>query len=266
MPSMLKYIPLPQAKSVNWQISYLKTLSHPMDGKWLNSAQGEQFWKIKYEGKEIGFYCIDNRAYLLQFFLYPTSLFLGEQIFRELRETKGLKGAWVSTADALMLGNSLSFAKHLRTSDYLFVEAGPTVPQIKQHLLTAHRASWADLGAAIAFYTENLGSSEQWARTYAQKNIYKRQLFLFEKENKTAGVGEFRQNDWHPPYVDLGVVVAKDFRGRQFASSIMAWMRTYAQRQQKIPICSCQKSNLKSFHALLRAGFAPKYKLLKIRF
>ncbi len=261
----LKLIPLPQRQSVVWQKRYLEGLQHPMDGMWLHHAQKGQFWKIRFYGEDIGFFCLKQAVEIVQFFVLPQRLPIASSIFRYICQVFRLKRAIVSTADALLLSVGLECTTtKVAVEGYLFADGGGHIPTFRQESIQFIQATFHELDEAIAFFTENLGSEFLWTQQYLQQRIAQQELFLCYHDRLLVGTGELRRNSLQPPYADVGVAVKKTLRGRQYASSIVAWLRSAAQVRELLPIASCATANIASFKALTRAGMLPVHRLLKI--
>ncbi len=267
MIEKIQLVPLPHKQSLQWQKKYLASLSRPMDGMWFQISQSAQFWKIRVDRREIGYFCVDSSNILLQFYIVPEYLIRADFIFGFLADKRRFTAALVSTGDSLVLSASLELTQKIEVNAYLFSELNRNeIPLINQASYQVKKASEKDFNKAAFFYTSSIGTPLEWTRQYTEKIIYKKGLYFFENNEETIGIGEFRCSEHQRPYVDLGVIIAKEHRGKKHGASIIAWLRGLAHKEGKVPICSCEKNNLASLNTLVGAGFIPSHKLFKVSF
>ena len=63
--------------------------------------------------------------------------------------------------------------------------------------------------------------------------------------------------------IDIGMVVAPDFRRRGYGAFIIAQLKFDLLSKGLRPICGCAIDNVGSQRAILNAGFAPDHRLLR---
>lgn len=67
-------------------------------------------------------------------------------------------------------------------------------------------------------------------------------------------------------YMDIGMLVAPEFRNQGNGAYIVSFLKSLLLKQGYTPICSCSIENTASAKALQRAGFVCGYRVLKIEF
>jgi RimJ/RimL family protein N-acetyltransferase len=65
--------------------------------------------------------------------------------------------------------------------------------------------------------------------------------------------------------IDLGMLVASNFRGQGLAKYVVRWLISYCELKGARPIAGCDVNNLASKRALESAGFIGEYQLLEIQ-
>lgn len=267
MRTELKFVPLPQKQSITWQSKYLETLNRPMDGMWFQISQSCQFWKIRLENEDIGYFCVDENNTLLQFFITPKFWTKVDFVIDFLITRYNLRFALVSTGDRVLLTSCLEHSRNIELHTYLFSESNPLeIPLINQDTYKVEKAKKTNFDTAVSFYIENIGTERAWTERYTESIIKKEGLYFFFLDSKLIGIGEYRVSEHQLPYVDLGVIVAQGYRSQNHGSSIIAWLRNWARKNEKIPICSCEHDNKASLNTLTKAGFSPLHKLFKLNF
>lgn len=93
--------------------------------------------------------------------------------------------------------------------------------------------------------------------------LEQRQITIFQNGVTLIGCGFFIPIIDQRPYVDLGMWVHPDFRGRGFAKQIISQLKTRARSQGLVPICGCASDNVASRHALEANGFRSQHQLIE---
>ena len=73
--------------------------------------------------------------------------------------------------------------------------------------------------------------------------------------SKPWSSGECIPSQKQPPYADLGMVVARSYRGRGLGSFLLTRLKKHCYEAGWKPICSCEASNRASKKAIEKAGF-----------
>lgn len=64
--------------------------------------------------------------------------------------------------------------------------------------------------------------------------------------------------------IDIGMMVAPDFRRRGFGAFIASHLKSQILSKGLRPICGCAIDNVGSQRALMQAGFVPDHRLLRL--
>jgi len=86
---------------------------------------------------------------------------------------------------------------------------------------------------------------------------------LYDRQGVLA-TGECIPHRAQPPYADLGMVVARAFRGRGLGNAMLARLKEHCYDAGWQPICSCAAANSASKKAIEKAGFISEHRMLEI--
>jgi len=81
-----------------------------------------------------------------------------------------------------------------------------------------------------------------------------------------VATGECIPSQTQPPYADVGMVVARAYRGRGLGSSMLMRLKQYCYAAGWQPICSCAADNHASKKAIEKAGFISEHSMVTMMF
>ncbi|KEI72920.1 GNAT family N-acetyltransferase [Endozoicomonas elysicola] len=250
---------------------YVEQATAPLDGMWLDGfAAMASHYGIYEDEMLIGYFCVNEEGYLLQFYLTPGNKAKSSEIFTALisqdktPEIK-LNGAFVSTAEQEYLSLCLdSFSRfEVNTLMYQLEDPEKRSP-VQLSTLPMTAANPAQLTECIGFAVDAIGAPEQWLTGYYGNLIKRQELFGYWVEGRLIATGECRLFDDHQTdYADLGMIVARDARGKGLATRILATLIALTQEKGRLPILSTEKGNIGAQKAITRAGFISSNRIIK---
>jgi predicted acetyltransferase len=92
-------------------------------------------------------------------------------------------------------------------------------------------------------------------------------FILFSKNYEVLGIGELRKNIHRPSYMDLGVIVSVEYRGKGLGTCILTKLNKICKQRELKSICSCESENIASKRMIEKAGFITiKHRLCVVQF
>ncbi|MEM7080990.1 MAG: GNAT family N-acetyltransferase [Pseudomonadota bacterium] len=114
--------------------------------------------------------------------------------------------------------------------------------------------------ASIAAFNDNFFADRAEIAGYIERG----DLAVAEHNGDCAGCGIRTLVVVGQNVIDIGMLVAKPYRGRGIGAHIIAYLKDLSLRRGERPICGCSIDNPHSAHALVNAGFACEHLLLEI--
>ncbi|MCK5146546.1 GNAT family N-acetyltransferase [bacterium] len=250
------------------KIAYLKLITAPLDGMWESGfIPLSTHWVILHDNDKVGYYCINSEKALLQFYL-PDELWHEAPVFLQKLISMGqIESAFTGTNEPGTMSICMDLQKSTKCHTLLFEDRLPVLPQLKDWDRSNLRLSeYNEIPRLINFIEENTGTSGAWLQAYLGNLITRGESYILERDNVIWGTGECRNSDSQPPFIDLGMIVAKEYRSCGVATLILSLMKQICYRRQQIPICSTTINNIAAQKAIERAGFISKNRILHIRF
>lgn len=251
---------------------YLEQVVAPLDGMWLFGfvplAQHFGFYR---DNQLIGFCCVNNDGYLLQFYLSPQYNTQVGSLFTRIIEQDSsvighVKGAFVSTAEprylSLCLDNYSSF-----NVNALMYQMREHPSRQKPTPLNMLKAMDNHLSQFVEFAKTSIGAPEEWVTGYYANLISREELFGYWENNQLIASGECRRfNDFQKEYADLGMIVLPVERGRGLATRVMSFLVKHAQQSNLTPICSTEKANIGAQKAISKSGLVDEHRIIQFEF
>ena len=240
---------------------YMDQTTSPLDGMWMAGFVPMASHFGFYENEKIvGFFCINDDGYVLQFHVVPekqnqTSLLFDMILTQKETPIDEIKGAFVSTAEpqylSLCLDSFLQFKVHA-----LMYQKGEgknqDLPQETKIQMTVVESE--QLAEAVEFAKAAIGAPEEWLTGYFSNLINRQELFGFWQNGRLAATGECRGFDqYQTGYADLGFIVGQLHRGKGLGTKVFKYLITLAEIKGLKPICSTEKGNIGAQKAISRA-------------
>lgn len=241
-----------------------KSLSAPIDDYYDYMIDSGVHWTVKKEEEIIGYFSIDNKNKLRQFFLLPFWLDDAEVVFKEMIGIHEIKEAYIATNNLIFLSIAMHLQESVEINSYLFtsfLEGNQLEHEGKFRL-----ATFSDLDDLVEFNEKEVGAPKDWARDYISKWIEREEYFVLKSEEEILGICEVRTTDERPRVACLGMVVSSNHRRKGLGTFLLGKAKKIALERNHEPICSCDKDNIGSLKAIQANGFRAKHQMLKITF
>jgi GNAT superfamily N-acetyltransferase len=242
---------------------YIDQTTAPLDGMWLCGfvpiANHFGFYK---DEKLVGFCCINDDGYLLQFHLSSqirdqASLLFDSVLIQKSSPIEETNGAFVSTAEPQYLSLCLdNFSKFTVHSLMYQLNENSKSTQRQESILKLIVVKSEQLNEIVDFARINTGAPEEWLTGYYNNLINRKELFGFWQNGRLLAAGESRGYDaYQTDYADLGVIVDESSRGNGLATMVLKQLIAITEGKGLKPILSTEKSNIGAQKAISRAGF-----------
>jgi len=250
---------------------YLDQTTAPLDGMWLCGFVPMASHFGFYDKKQlVGYYCVNDEGYLLQFYLRPDVQDQASQLFDAVLTQKNspigkINGAFVSTAEPQYLSLCLdSFSKFKVNSLMYQLDRNSIATEVQEPVLPMAVVKPEQLAEAVDFAKNAIGAPEEWLTGYFTNLINREELFGYWKDGRLLATGECRGYDvYQMAYADLGVIVEESTRGRGIATKVLKQLITIANGKGLKPICSTEKTNIGAQKAISRAGLFTANRIVK---
>jgi len=249
---------------------YIQQTTAPLDGMWLCGFVPQASHYGLYAGDElVGFFCVNDEGYLLQFFLnqdyQSQSSLLFESIFDSDDLTSGkVKGAFVSTVEPDYLSLCLDQFSKFEVNALMYQFDRTSGEQLHESPLSMNTIDSAQLSEAIDFAVASIGAPAEWLSGYYGNLINRRELFGVWENGRLVATGESRGYDeYQTEYADVGMVVAESERGRGIATQVLRQLVAMNESKGLKSICSTEKTNIAAQKAIRRAGFFASNRILQ---
>jgi len=236
----------------------MRQTTAPLDGMWLCGYVPMASHFGFFEGDElVGFFCLNEERYLLQFFVnekfQSRSSQLFESIFHEYCSKTGIiNGAFVSTAEPYYLSLCLDRWSNFEVNTLMYQRDQRPVKK-EQTIIPVDSTQ---LSQAVDFAVASIGAPGEWLSGYFANLIRRRELFGLWENGQLIATGESRRFDeYQSEYADIGVIVAQSKRGRGMATKVLNQLVVMNEANGLKSICSTEISNVAAQKAIDRAGF-----------
>jgi len=252
--------------------AYFDSSIVPLDGMWhFGFAPMAKHFGFYVNKNLVGFCCVNDDGYLLQFYLQPEFHLFSQELFTLISQQKSsiigeVKGAFVSTSElnyqALCLDNSATFKVNALMFQHNTKLANKNLEMIDMQLAGAEQ-----LTDFVTFAAANIGAPEQWLTLYYGNLIERKELFGYWHKGKLLAAGECRLFDqYQTEYADLGMIVAQSNRGQGIAKKVIAYLINNATNQGLKAICSTESNNVAAQKAIAHAGFTSAHRIVQFEF
>jgi predicted acetyltransferase len=252
--------------------AYFENAIVPLDGMWhFGFVPMAKHFGFYADQNLVGFCCINEEGYMLQFYIEPHYLSFSQELFTLIALNNSsllgnVKGAFVSTAEpsylALCLDNSATFKVNALMYQYNPELLDNQVEAIDMQLTCAEQ-----LIEFVTFAVTNIGAPEQWLTEYYGNLIKRKELFGYWHDGQLLATGECRIFDqYQTEYADLGMIVSQSKRGQGIAKKVLGYLTKYAIKQGLKPICSTESNNVAAQKAISHMGFISDYRIVQFEF
>lgn len=242
--------------------AWRNTLTAPQDGMWESFMDSADLWTLKINDSKIGYACVNQQEQLIQFFVTPAWRHKGTAIFETFIRQHSIKKAMVGTNNPVFLFNALHFQASVVINTYFFTEHLEAPNAQKEGVLK--EADTKSLNGVVEFCHLSIGAPKEWLNLYLTNLINRRELFILRNEKDIIGTCEVRKSDSNPKVADIGMIVSPYYRKQGYGTYLLGMAKKIAIENGKVPICSCEKTNVGSLKSIHRNGFRSLHSLLEV--
>lgn len=252
--------------------SYFAETTAPLDGMWhFGFVPMAKHFGFYFENNLVGFCCVNEESYMLQFYLRPDFHIYSQELFTLIAKQNNsiigsIKGAFVSTAEphylSLCFDNSSIF-----TVNALMYQQSINTESEQHERVEMQLASLVQLDNFVQFAVINVGAPEQWLNNYYRNLIERNELFGCWDDEQLLAAGECRLFDhYQTEYADLGVIVSQFKRSQGIAKKVLNSLVEYASEKGLTAICSTESSNIAAQKAISQVGFDALNRIVQFEF
>lgn len=228
--------------------------------EWL-VAEGSYF-RIYKEKEVIGYFIKSKDNELIEFYLISSMLYDKEDIFKQIIDRYAIKQAYCKSFDAVLLTCCHTFCKSSKLFGTIFRDYTNEVFMKVDQGIRIRPALESDIAQLLTYKGGELYETQEELNYMVSEQI----ISLFEKGGRLIGCSYLTQILPNRNYYDIGMWVNPDFRGKGYASMIVAHLKKYCFEHNYIPVCGCAADNIASRKTLEKNGFISKYSLIEFEF
>jgi len=210
-----------------------------------------QSYFILLEDKNIGYFCVDKKGSLLQIYILDDYKYQTINIVNDLIQKKLINSASLSSNEPISFNACLSISKSIKVNTFCFNYFSKVIPDNSP--LNLELAQSKDIDNIKSFLIKQIGFEDTFG--YTKNLVTRKEIFILKESGIIIATSECRISETQLGYVDLGVIVNKDFQKKGLATRII---NHQAERFFKLgmnPICSTTVDNIAAKKALEKAGF-----------
>jgi len=262
---VIKKVEKEQIKGMTDQ--YYKDLCATMDDMWEKGIIGRSnYHRISFEGKEIGYFCLDDNKALLQYFVTDEYLYMTESVFAHILKDYKIKEGFVSTIEPRYLTLSMDHQTSVEGNSIMFADAYKVSRENPIQGARFEVALPEEIDAVMKYSIEDAGLEGDWMIEYYKNIVSAGALHLLKIDGKIIGTGELRESTTQRPFADLGMTVGKEHRRKGLGSYILTYLKELCYEKDLKPICSTSVENISSKKAIENAGMYAYHRVLKVTF
>lgn len=245
---------------------YYTNINTPLDDMWENAIiPSADFYTIGDE-QIIGYFAVDATNTMLQFHLKDGFKHLYTSTFEQVLEKHKITSTLVATYEPEYLSLCLDNSIKSKPNTILYHECGNIDITPPLDGLSMDIATIAQLDDVIAFCTNKVGMEGEWMSYYYKAILPKNSVYLFKYDENIVGAGEMRHSESSPLYANVGIMVSKEFRGKNLGSYILSQMKRVANAKGLKTICSTTVDNIASQKAILKNGYNLYHRIFRVSF
>ncbi|OKY26049.1 GNAT family N-acetyltransferase [Thalassotalea sp. PP2-459] len=252
--------------------AYFKASTSPLDGMWHFGfvPMAEHFGFYENESL-IGFCCLNDDKYLLQFYLSDKVQVLAKDLFTLIVNGESavigeVNGAFVSTAEPQYLSLCLDSSSTSKVNALMYQHSGKNTREAidKKELVLAKSD---ELALLVDFANNAIGAPKEWLTGYFGNLIQRHELWYYSIDGKMIATGECRYFDeFQTQYADVGMIVSPDYRGQGIATQVLNQLVKISEEKGRKAICSTESGNIGAQKAIRKAGFVAPNRILQFDF
>lgn len=252
--------------------AYFEQATAPLDGMWhFGFVPMARHWGFYVNNSLVGFCCINDDGYMLEFYLQPNLQTNSQELFTLIAEQNSsvighVKGAFVSTGEPNYFSLCLDSSSTFTVNALMYQQATKAVNE-PHDSIEMDLAVKGQLVEFVQFASDNIGAPKEWLNGYYSNLIEREELLGYWNKGQLQAVGECRLFDEHQTeYADLGMIVSQSERGQGIAKKVLSFLVKYASNKDLKSICSTERDNIAAQKAIARVGFLPSNRIVQFEF
>lgn len=239
--------------------TYSSLLSSPIDSFLEEQIMSSQHFCIKKNNEKIGYFSIQNKELLTQFYIDEKYRYLGQEVFFKIKRMQYLQLAFVPTCDEFFLSHALDNYKSIKNQAYFFKDSRRLIDKdLKDNQIEMRLAEKNDIEDII----KNSGKFFD----KLDEKILREEIYIAEKNGIPVGYGILEKGIIMKGYVSIGMFTIEKFRQQGIGRNILLKLKDTVYDKNMIPIAGCWYYNHNSKKTLESAGMYSNTRLLKINY
>ena len=250
--------------------AYFEEATVPLDGMWhFGFVAGAPHFGFYIQDKLVGFCCINDDKYLLQYFVNPEFRNFSNDIFAAIVNNKNttigtVAGAFVSTAELYYQSLCMDNAASIKVNALMCQHQNAFSNFDSLEMIPAAQN---ELESYVRFAVDSIGAPEQWLIQYYGNLIDRQELFGYWQNDELIAAGECRLFDeYQTEYAEVGMIIAKSERGKGLARKVLKFLIKHADSKNLKAICSTEIDNIAAQKAIVSAGFRSEHRIVQYEF
>lgn len=248
---------VPYKEIEQYRVNYLNSLPEFQDIILEFIIHDSVFYKIKSEGKEIGYCITDWEFTLIEFYLFDAKIPKRNEIFKKVLSKLEIKKVYCKSFDYVLMKCCLQENMKYRMMGHLYRNLYPGIENQELNI-KARFADRSDIHFLLQQEDEVFEPKNRLEEFIEEKGIV-----MYAKKKRIVGCGFITRVHPDFEYVDIGVWTNPEYRRQGIATHIITHLKDTCLADNKIPICGCANSNKASQKTLEKCGFSSKHKLIE---
>ena len=244
---------------------YYTNLTAPMDDMWEEGIiPNGNFFTVTQDEFIVGYFVLDSEGVMIAFYVKEKEE--ATEIFKTIVAEKKIQKAYASTYDQLFYDQCNKLKKNILDNTFIYRLKGEVVIDPPFENIDVVKGTMDDFEEILSHYVDGTGGPEEWLRGYLTKWVDNNGIIVFKSGNKIIGTGEIRPSISSHGYVNIGMVVAKEFRKKGVATYIINILTKMSKEKGYKPISSTTIDNIGSQRTLEKNGYECYHKINTISF
>lgn len=244
---------------------YMNELLYSQELNTEENVQESTYYKIEMDSIWVGYFCVDSKKTLWEFYLIRNAVIHSQEIFKFLIDMDYVNSAECITYDHMLMSLCFDFQKKSSCSAYVFrdnIEVNYSLNMYDN--INMRLATTEDLNSLL----EINKIAEDWNDFFSDldKQIRMKEVFVFHSDNELLGAGTCKKTWQSRNYCDIGMVVANKYRNKGIGTYIILKLKEYCYSNNQIPVCGCWYPNYPSKKTLEKAGFIANHRVIRFEF
>ena len=218
-----------------------------------------QHYEIINNSKQIGYFSIQNKNLLTQFYLEKEFRGFAQEIFNKIIKYEEVQKAFISTGDEFFLSHAMDLSKNVELGAYFFQDTKLTVPSEK--IIDNFEYKIATLNDV-----EFIKEKSQDFFDKIDERIKRKEIYICFINDRKVSFGIIEESKLYENVASIGMFTIAQERQSGVGRNTIIKLKEICYENGIIPIAGCWYYNHNSKKTLESAGMYTQTRLLNIHF